>query len=554
MEGTMSNGTTHDADMSTVQIFTARRIITLANGALANGTPEPAAFATLGERIIAAGPSADLRARFPDAMLTDAGDGVIVPGFNDSHIHPSIVAEDLLNLDVSYGPVRSLADLTAKVLAQAVATPPGSWIRASRYDDAKMAEGRLLTRWDLDEVAPDHPVLIVQVAGHWAVVNSKALELGGLTDDSEAPAGGEYGRDASGRLNGVLYERALFEFAYPAVANRPTVVPEASEEDRLGGLQRAFAMFHAAGLTSMTDALVGPRDLALYQEAERRGHLSARINMLLSYDAFAAFGALRLRSGFGSDRLRFAGVKSFVDGAIGGRTCLLEQPFTGTDYHGMQTTSTEDLQTLVRTVHNAGSRLAIHANGDRAIALLLDLIEAADRDNPRPDAHHRIEHCSVITDDILRRMERLGMIGVPFGSYVHYHGGNLLAWYGPERAERMFAHRSFLDRGVAVAGSSDYPCGPFEPLLAMQSCVTRRGADGVDIGTSQRVTPLEALAIYTTAGAYASGELDRKGRLAPGYLADFVVLGADPTAVPHDEIGAVPVLATYVGGRRVWPT
>jgi predicted amidohydrolase YtcJ len=541
----MPDGTTTGAQ---VEIFTARRIISLGGN-----MPEPAAFAVLGEQIIGTGTAAALQDRFPGAALTDAGDGVIVPGFNDSHIHPSIVAEDLLNMDVSYGPVRSLADLTAKVMAQATSTPPGTWIRASRYDDAKMAEGRVLTRWDLDEVAPDHPVLIIQVAGHWAVVNSKALELGGLSDASEAPPGGEFGRDASGSLNGVLYERALFEFAYPAVSNGPTIVPEATQEDRLGGLQRAFAMFHAAGLTSLGDALVGPRDLALYQEAERRGNLSARINMLLSYDAFASFQALRLRSGFGSDGLRFGGVKAFVDGAIGGRTCLLEQPFTGTDGHGMQTTSTPELAALVRTVHNAGSRLAVHANGDRAISLLLDLIEAANAENPRPDAHHRIEHCSIITADILRRMGKLGMIGVPFGSYVHYHGGNLLSWYGAERAERMFAHRSFLDLGVAVAGSSDYPCGPFEPLLAMQSCVTRRGADGADIGPSQRITPLEALALYTTAGAYASGEQDRKGRLLPGYLADFVVLGGDPTATPAEEIGAIPVRATYVGGRRVWP-
>jgi predicted amidohydrolase YtcJ len=183
---------------------------------------------------------------------------------------------------------------------------------------------------------------------------------------------------------------------------------------------------------------------------------------------------------------------------------------------------------------------------------LLDQIEAADAALPRPEAHHRIEHCSVITEEILRRMGKIGMIGVPFGSYVHYHGGKLLEWYGAARAERMFAHRSFLDLGVGVAGSSDYPCGPFEPLLAMQSCTTRRGSDGAAIGPSQRITPLEALALYTTGGAFASGEQDRKGRLAPGYLADFVVLGADPTATPHDEIAAITVQATYVGGRQVW--
>jgi predicted amidohydrolase YtcJ len=159
------------------------------------------------------------------------------------------VAGDLLNLDVSSDAVKSLGELTRKVLDEAVATPPGTWIRATRYDDGKMAEGRLLTRWDLDEVAPDHPVLVVQVAGHWAVVNSKALELGGLHDASEAPAGGEYGRDGAGRLNGVLYERALFEFAYPAVSTGEPIVPVPSLEDLLGGLERALTMFHAAGLT-----------------------------------------------------------------------------------------------------------------------------------------------------------------------------------------------------------------------------------------------------------------------------------------------------------------
>src|SRR5262249_46849163 len=173
------------------------------------------AFAVLGERIVATGPVDDLWSRFPEATLTDLGDGVIVPGFNDSHLHPSSVATDLLNLDVSSTAVRSLSELTGKVLDKATATSPGTWIKATRYDDGKMAEGRVLTRWDLDEVAPEHPVLVVQVAGHWGVVNSKALELAGLDDRSVAPSGGEYGRDGAGQLNGVLYERAQTEFNFP---------------------------------------------------------------------------------------------------------------------------------------------------------------------------------------------------------------------------------------------------------------------------------------------------------------------------------------------------
>jgi predicted amidohydrolase YtcJ len=151
-------------------------------------------------------------------------------------------------------------------------------------------------------------------------------------------------------------------------------------------------------------------------------------------------------------------------------------------------------------------------------------------------------------------MHRLGAIAVPFGSYVHYHGGNLARWYGAQRLERMFAHRSFLDAGVAVAGSSDYPCGPFEPLLAMQSCVTRTGWDGTPLGLSQRITPREALELYTTGAAYASGEQHRKGRLAPGYLADFVVLAENPLEVDPAHLGSIEVRATYVGGTRVWPS
>jgi predicted amidohydrolase YtcJ len=207
----------------------------------------------------------------------------------------------------------------------------------------------------------------------------------------------------------------------------------------------------------------------------------------------------------------------------------------------------------VRMVHTAGSRLGVHANGDRAIGLLLDQFEASAAEDPRPELHHRIEHCSVINENILTRMRRLGAIAVPFGSYVHYHGGNLVAWYGAQRLERMFAHRSFLDAGVAVAGASDFPCGPFEPLLAMQSCVTRTGWDGTPVGVSQRIAARLALELYTTGAAYASGEQAVKGRLAPGYLADFVVLSEDPLEVEPANLAAIAVRATFVGGAQVWP-
>src|SRR5438309_4330738 len=313
-------------------------------------------------------------------------------------------------------------------------------------------------------------------------------------------------------------------------------------------------MFHAAGLTSVCDALVGPDDLALLREAERRRLLTLRVNVLVVADRYDELRGL-VNDWPGGEFLRFCGVKTFVDGAIGGRTCLLEQPFEGTtDDYGIQTRSIGYLRDAVRLVNGDGVRLCVHANGDRAINLILDLMEEWRASAPAtaPAPRNRIEHCTIVTEDILRRMKRLDAVAVPFGSYVHYHGGKLGDWYGRERLKRMFAHRWFLDAGVGVAGSSDFPCGPYQPLLALQSCVSRRGWDGLTLGENQRVSAAEALALYTTLAAAATGESDRKSALAPGMVADFTVLGGDPLTVAPDALGGIPVLATYVGGRQVY--
>jgi predicted amidohydrolase YtcJ len=528
-------------------IFRARRIVTMTGDA-------PEAFAVTGERIVSTGRLDELRTNFPEADVVDARDGVIVPGFNDAHAHLAVAAEDMLHLDLSIDAVSSLAEIADELRAALARTAPGGWIRGSRYDDAKMAEGRVLTRWDLDAISRDHPIMVLHVAGHWGVVNSKALALGGIDESAPEPPGGKFGRDGSGRLNGILFETAIFDFAYPQATRLPrTIAPASTPEDRLRGLGLAMNAFHAAGITSVTDAMTGPDDIALFQEAQRRGALSMRVNMLLHFEHYDLLAKRGIRTGSGDDRLRLGGIKSFVDGAIGGRTCLMEQPFEGTtDDFGMQTLSDAMLRDVVRMAHLDGNRICVHANGDRAIGKLLDQLEAANREQDRPHVHHRIEHCSIVNDGILRRMKALGAIAAPFGSYVHYHGGKLLEWYGPERIERMFAHRSFLDHGVAVAGSSDYPCGPFQPLLALQSCVTRTGYDGTPLGLSQRITAFEALSLYTTSAAYASDEAEVKGMLAPGYLADFVVLDDDPLTVDPFTLGALGVRATYVGGAKVW--
>jgi predicted amidohydrolase YtcJ len=387
------------------------------------------------------------------------------------------------------------------------------------------------------------------VSVHWAVGNSAALRRLGYSESSVPPAGGKLGRDADGRLDGRLYERAQ------PFGRSGTAFPERTLDDRLLGLQRTQRNWHAAGLTSVCDALVTPDDIRLLQTARHSGWLSLRTSFLLDAAYYEQAHALGITSGFGDDRLRFAGLKTFVDGAVGGRTCHLSEPFLGTDDVGLQITDTDVLREILTAAHHDGTTTAVHANGDAAIRLLLDLHEEIARARPRPRLRHRIEHCSVVDDQILERISRLGLMVLPFAGYAGYYGGLLERWYGRARVGRMFAHRSFLDRGITVGGSSDYPCGPFQPLVGIQSMVTRRGIDdGALAGPQQRITPAEALSIYTLGSAMVCGEERTKGRLAPGYLADLVVLGDDPLSCAPDDIADIPVLSTFVGGNCVWPT
>lgn len=526
------------AAQGVTQIFTSATVHTLTS-------ENPPAFATLGQWIVATGTVDRLRGMFPGAPVHDFGDRVLVPGFNDAHQHPSLMAGQLLDVDLSPELVGSAGQLLGLLGERAARTPAGQWVQGSRYDHTKSTGGVVLTRDELDRACPQHPVFVRQIGMHWGVLNSAGLRAAGLTEDSAPPVGGEFGRDAAGRLDGVMYERAMHEVV-------EAVIPPPALPDALRALGEYQRMMHAAGITSAGDALVSPDGLRLTQEAHARGELTLRLNLLLGYPMLDDLEALGLRTGLGDSWLRVGGVKAFVDGAVAGGTCLLEEPYEGSCAHGIQAMPTEELNEFVRRVHDAGSTVCVHANGDRAIRLLLDAVEGAQRANPRPEARHRIEHCTVVDPDILRRIKAAGLVAVPFGSYVAFHGEKLPGYYGLARIGRMFAHRDLLDAGIPVAGSSDFPCGPYQVLLAMQSCVTRRAADGTELGANQRVTAAEALALYTTGSAYAAGDEHHKGRLAAGFLADFTVLDRDPLATPPGELAEIGVHQTWVGAAPVY--
>jgi predicted amidohydrolase YtcJ len=480
----------------------------------------------------------------------------VIPGLNDAHAHPTMTAENLLHVNCSPELVSSEDALVEVLRAEASALASGQWVRGSRYDESKTTGGRVVDRWFLDAAVPDRPVLLIHVAAHWGVLNSAGLAAAGLTDGTPDPPGGALGHDDTGRLTGVVFEQALFDLCYPALARRPTVLPPSDLEARRRGLDRALRMFHAAGLTSMTDALCGPDDVRLLVDARRRGELSMRVGMLVAYPHYDHLRNVGLLDGFGDDYLRLVGVKAFVDGACAGGTCLVDEPFEdtdkrGTNNHGMQTVETDDLDRLVARIAGDGVVIGVHANGDRAIRLLLSAHEKA-RAAGAPARRHRIEHCTLIDDDIVARMRRLELVAVPFGAYARFHGDKLVGYYGHRRLERMFAHRTLLDAGIPVAGASDYPCGPYEPLAAIASCVQRRALDGTPIGPSQRISVGEALGVYTSGSAYASREEGIKGTLSPGRLADFVELDRDPFTVEPDELAGLEVRSTWVGGRPVF--
>ena len=269
-------------------------------------------------------------------------------------------------------------------------------------------------------------------------------------------------------------------------------------------------------------------------------------------DTFNGFKAAGIASGYGDDMLRVGGVKYAADGSASERTMRMSTPYVGTNDYGILTMTQKEIDEAVEDAWRNNFRLAIHANGDTTIDMVLKAYERVQKQWPRPDPRNRIEHCSLVNPDLLARIKALGVIPTPFWTYAHYHGEKW-ANYGQEKMNWMFAHRSFLDSGIVVPGASDYGPGPFQPLMALQSMVTRKDFSGNVWGPRQRITLDEALRVATINGAYASHEEHNKGSIAAGKLADFTMLARDPHDVNPDEIKNIQIVRTVVGGRTVFP-
>jgi predicted amidohydrolase YtcJ len=474
----------------------------------------------------------------------DLGGKTVLPGFIDAHSHPAEAG--LSHLRMVDCDLRSIAEILKALRERAQKTPKGEWVLGFKYDDTKPSENRPLTLQDLDEALPQHPVFVGHRGGHTAWVNSQALKLAKVEKNSPDPQGGKYDHDpTTGELTGHVREHGMDAF-------RAVIPANFTREDHREGVRLISKMMSRTGITSVTDASGSPEDLFAYQQARDAGELSVRIYCHIFHAFVGKMLEAGVKTGLGDEWVRVGAQKMVCDGSVSERTARLSQPYIGRpDDFGILVTPEDQLYEMARKAHEAGWQLGTHANGDVGIDITLRVYERLQKEMPRKDPRFRLEHCTLVNDSLLKRIHDLGAIPTPFSTYAYYHGEKMKE-YGAERLNHMFALRSFIDAGIRPTQASDYPPGPFEPMMALQSEVTRTDSKGNVWGPKQRVSLEEAIRVGTMNGAYASYEENSKGSIEPGKLADLVVLGRDPFKEDPSNIINIPIERTMTGGKWVF--
>ena len=400
--------------------------------------------------------------RGSNTQVIDAEGMTVVPGFIDTHCHPSGVNELYgVNLDL-----RSIEEISIALRQKVSSTPPNYWIDGFKFDDTKLNDGRPLHRKDLDQISLNHPVSVAHRGGHTNWYNSKAFELAGITKNTPDPLDGRFERDEDGELSGMVAERARDVF--DTVGEREEFTAEQERERKQNGMAHISKLLTATGLTTVHDAAADRGKILAYEDTYRKGDLRHRAYIMVR-GMLEAFKTAGIYTGFGNEWVRIGGVKFTADGSASERTMRMSTPFIGKpDDYGILIMSQQEIHEVVEDAHRHGFQVGIHANGDVTIEMVLNAYERVLKKWPRADRRHRIEHCSLVNPSLLARIKATGTVPTPFWTYVHYHGEK---WkeYGDEKMRWMFAHRSFLDYGIPVPGASDYTPGPFAPLMAMQS-------------------------------------------------------------------------------------
>jgi predicted amidohydrolase YtcJ len=471
------------------------------------------------------------------AEVIDASGRTVMPGLIDAHVHflgMGISMIQNLNLRDTASIVEAL-DLLRKRVSTA---EKGEWIRGMGWDDSKWEERRYATRFDLDAVSPDNPVMLVRVCGHLMTLNSRALEVAGITKDTADPPGGLIDRTPEGEPTGVLRDAGHLVWKN---------IPPVSEETALEGLRMVCDHALSLGCTGVHEAGLDGFGIRVYQRAMKEGSLKVRAYLMWRNGLAESMDALGLITGFGNEMVKLGSAKMILDGSLGARTASLFEPYEDDpSTKGLLMMSEEELVERVKTVHKAGSQVAVHAIGDYAIELVIGAIGEAIRDSPRKGHRHRIEHCELLSSNQIERIRSLGIVPSMQPNFAGEWSGKDGLYenrLGKRRLRQNNPYRYLLDEGVKVAFGSD--CMPFSPLYGIWSAVNHPVRES-------RITLEEAVRGFTLDAAYASFEEKLKGSVEPGKLADITILEKDLTQLPSEEIKDVSVMMTIVGGKILY--
>jgi predicted amidohydrolase YtcJ len=493
--------------------------------------PAATLVAIKGNKILVVGDDDQLgEVRGAKAKLIDCGGKTVVPGFNDAHCHTFSFIRKLGSIDLSPPKVSSIADIKAVVAERARNTPAGKWITGSDYNEFYLAEKRHPTRRDLDEVAPEHPVVLTHRSLHACVLNSLALAMAGITSQTPEPPGAIIERELdSGQPSGLLFEMVRYI--------RGQVLPPLSDKELAEGMALASQHYLSLGITSLQEASAN-NDYNRWQTLKRfkdSGELKSRVSMMFGFDALAQFQEAGLVYGAGDDGLRLGGVKILVNETTG----RLQPP-------------PQELNRQALSSHRAGFQLAIHCIEPGTVAAAIAALEYIGGQSSLAGRRHRLEHGSECPPELLERLVKLKAMVVTQPPFLYSSGERYIATVPPERQRWLYRIKSFLNAGLIVAGSSDSPIAPDNPLLGICAAVTRKAETGQELLPEEAVTAEQALAMYTTNAAYASFEEDIKGAIAPGRLADMVILSADPLKTPPELIKDIKVEMTIIDGKIAW--
>jgi predicted amidohydrolase YtcJ len=512
--------------------------------------PQAEAVAVLNGRITAVGSDAAvLLWRGPNTRVVDANGHLLLPGFNDAHVHFADGGAALTAVQLN--DATSLKEFVKRIADYAAHAPKGEWIRSGNWDETKWTPAALPTRQDLDAVTPNNPVSLDRYDGHMIIVNSKVLALAGITAKTVDPPGGVILRDSAGFPTGALKDAAI------ELVDHVTPVPTAAQRRRI--IENALHEAASHGVTSVQDMTLDYGDLAVYSQLLREGKLTVRFYGAPPIEKISDQAKLGIGHAFGSASLRIGAVKMFADGSLGSRTAYFFEPFT--DEPNNRGLLFKDMLPLSRTRERlqladaTDLQVCTHAIGDAAISTVLDLYQEIEkRDGPR-DRRWRIEHAQHMAARDFERFAQLHVIASVQPYQAIDDGRWAEARIGHDRASRTYAFRTFIDHGVRLAFGTDWPIAPLDPLLTLYAATTRATLDGkYSQGwfPEQKVSIQEALAAYTLGAAYAEFQEHEKGSIEPGKLADLVLLSQDVLTIAPAAIRDTHVLKTWVGGAAVY--